>query len=177
MLDERQRPGRTAGGAVDRQPAFDGQRALLAGIAASAAYLVANELDVRLVRYPQRDVMLQGRLLPIAPRAWPLVGLVMHAGFGLTLALVYAAAVHHRLPGPDWLRGMAWANLENVLLWPLTPLIDRHHPAVRDGAMPPLATWRCFGQAVFRHTVYGAVLGLVYGDGRQRTHPPVGARR
>ena len=153
---------RASGASVDWLATIDARAALLAGGAASAAYLVANEADVHLLRYPQRDLMLQGRMLPAFAPVWPLAGLVMHVGFGMTLALLYAAVGRDRLPGPPWLRGALWANLENCLLWPLTPLIDRWHPAVRDGAMPPLANWRCFAQAVARHTVYGATLGLVY---------------
>jgi hypothetical protein len=161
------------GANVDWLTTIDARAALLAGGAASAAYLVVNEADCRLLRYPQRDLMLQGRLLPALEPVWPLAGLVMHAGFGATLALLYAAVGRDRLPGPAWLRGALWANLENCLLWPLTPLIDRWHPAARDGSMPPLANWRCFAQAVARHAVYGALLGLVYeaaGPARRERH-------
>lgn len=137
----------------------DLRRAVEAGFAASAAYLVANELDIHICRSPQRDLMLQGRLLPILRPIWPLAGLVLHAGFGFTLALLYAV-VRDRLPGPAWLRGALWANLENAILWPLTPLIDRYHPAVQDGTMPRLATWTALAQAIWRHLVFGVVLGL-----------------
>lgn len=138
---------------------IDPRRALAAGLLASAAYLVANELDIRICRSPQRDLMLQGRLRPILRPVWPLTGLVLHAGFGVILALLYAA-VRERLPGPAWLRGALWANLENAVLWPLTPVIDRYHPAVQDGSMPRLATWTALAQAVWRHLVFGVVLGL-----------------
>jgi hypothetical protein len=149
---------------------IDAPRLTLAGLAASVAYLIANEIDVRVANYPQRDLMLQGRMLPGVGRAWPLLGLLMHTGFGLSLAVIYATVVRDRLPGPYWLRGVIWLNVENLLLWPLTLRLDRQHPAVLDGSMPPLANWRCFGQAVFRHTVFGAVLGWLYGDAGHR--PP-----
>lgn len=134
----------------------------LAGGAAAIAYLIEMALDMRLLRYPQNDLVLQGRLAPVPRRFWLPAGLVLHTGFGLTLALVYALVARRRLPGPPWLRGVLFANLENALLWPLTPLLDRYHPAVRDGQMPPLNTPVCFAQAVLRHVAYGAVLAVAY---------------
>ena len=142
-------------------------RAVAAGLAASAAYLATNALDMRLLRYQQSDLVLLGRLLPPLRPVWPLAGLVLHTGFGLALAIVYAALARERLPGPGWLRGILLATAENLLLWPLVPLVDRHHPAVRAGLMPPLNRPRPFLQAVLRHLAFGAVLGLVYEHGRR----------
>lgn len=143
-------------------------RAIVAGLVASAAYLAMMALDMRLLRYPQNDLVLQGRLAPVPRRFWLPAGLVMHSGFGVALALIYALVVHERLPGPAWCRGILLANLENALLWPLTRVIDRYHPAVRDGQMPPMNTPRCFLQAVLRHIAFGAALGVVYAHAPER---------
>jgi hypothetical protein len=146
----------------------------MAGLAAAAAYLLTNLLDMRLLRYPQNDLMLQGRMVPLFRPVWPLAGLVLHTGFSLALTALYAAA-RDRLPGPPWLRGVLFLQAENTALWTLVPLIDRYHPAVRDGQMPPLNTPRCFLQAVLRHLVFGAVMGALLGEprraGAERTAP------
>lgn len=97
---------------MDRWRTIDPWRVLLAGGAASAAYLAANEVDVRLPRSPRRDLPLQGRLLPAFTPVWPLIGLTLHTGLG----------------------------------------------------MPPLATWRCFVQAMLRHAARGAVPRVVHGE-------------
>jgi len=65
-----------------------------------------------------------------------------------------------RLPvGPRKLAlGMALA--EHVALYPLTALVDRHHPARGGPGLPPLATSpRAFAQATWRHALFGALLG------------------
>lgn len=142
---------------------LDPRRVGLSSLAAALAYLAVNALDMRLLRYPQNDLVLQGRMLPIFPKhLWPLTGLIMHTGFGATLTALYALLGRDRLPGPPWLRGVAWLLTENTLLWPLVLLLDRHHPAVRDGQMPPLSTMRCFIQANLRHIAFGAVMALAY---------------
>lgn len=133
-----------------------------AGLAASIAYLAMMVLDMRLLHYPQNDLVLQGRMAPVPRRLWLPAGLVMHCSFGILLALVYGLLARDHLPGPPWLRGVLLASGENLLIWPLTLLIDRFHPAVRDGQMPPMNTWRCFTQAVLRHIAFGAVLGATY---------------
>lgn len=145
-----------------------------AGLAASGAYLAMMAVDMRLLDYPQSDLVLQGRLAPVPRHWWLPAGLIMHAGFGIVLALGYGRLARHRLPGPPWLRGVILASAENLLLWPLTVLIDRSHPAVRDGQMPPMNNPRCFAQAVLRHIAFGAVLGLVYGEGQPTTTPTGG---
>jgi hypothetical protein len=141
----------------------EGYRIGLAGGAAALAYLGMMLLDMRRLGYRQNDLVLQGRLVPSVGRWWLPTGLVLHGGFGLLLAALYAR-FGRRLPGPGWLRGLLFASAENWLLWPLTLLIDRYHPAVLDGQMPPLNNLRCFAQAELRHLAFGVVLGLV--DGR-----------
>lgn len=154
---------------ADGQATVDGRRVMVAGTAAAAAYLAAMAADMRLLRYPQNDLVLLGRMLPVFGRFWPVAGLAAHISFSLVMGWFYAAVAGPRLPGPPWLRGVLLAVVENTLLWPLVILIDRAHPAVRDGQMPPLNTVRCFTQATSRHIAFGAALGAVHG--------PPGVRR
>jgi hypothetical protein len=52
------------------------------------------------------------------------------------------------------------ALAEHVALYPLTALVDRHHPARGGPGLPPLATSpRAFAQATWRHALFGALLG------------------
>jgi hypothetical protein len=54
--------------------------------------------------------------------------------------------------------GMALA--EHVALFPLTYFVDRFHPARGESGAPRLLTNpRAFGQATWRHALFGAVLG------------------
>ena len=73
--------------------------------------------------------------------------------FGLT---------HHGLPGPLWVRGLLFGQAENLVLWPVIVVLDRLHPAIRQGALPRFNRPVVFLQEVFRHVVYGVTLGLVY---------------
>jgi hypothetical protein len=55
---------------------------------------------------------------------------------------------------------LAAAAVEHVGLWPLTRIVDRHHPA-RD-ELPLLAgSRRAFAQATWRHVLFGLVLGAL----------------
>jgi hypothetical protein len=66
-----------------------------------------------------------------------------------------------RLSGPAWLKGIIFANVENVILYPITWFEDIH-PAIRDGQVDRYFNWPAFWQSVPRHIAFGAVLGVVY---------------
>jgi hypothetical protein len=143
---------------------FDIRRAALAGLAGAAAYLAEQYLDMRLLRFEGDDVRLLGQALTRRDPAWRAVGFALHATNGVALAIVYAALLRNRLPGAPVLRGLLLGEVENAVLWPLVPLvIDRYHPAIRDGLTPRLNTPAYAAQAILRHLAYGAVLGGVYG--------------
>ncbi len=143
---------------------FDMRRAGLAGLAGAAAYLAEQYLDMRLLRFGGDDVRLLGQALTRRDPAWRVAGLAVHASNGIALSLIYAALLRNRLPGAPVLRGLLLGQVENAALWPLVPLvIDRFHPAIRDGLMPRLNTPAYAAQAILRHLAYGAVLGSVYG--------------
>ena len=55
---------------------------------------------------------------------------------------------------------MAMALTEHALLYPLCFFIDRFHPARGQEGVPPLLTNpRAFGQATWRHAIFGVTLG------------------
>lgn len=142
---------------------LEARRAVLAGLAGSAAYLAMQYVDLQLVRFPGDDLKLLGMVATRRAPFWQLAGLATHLANGTLLALVYAALLRNRLPGPPLVRGLLVGQAENALLWPVVPfVIDRYHPAIREGLLPPLNTGPYAVQAILRHLAYGAVLGWVY---------------
>ena len=68
--------------------------------------------------------------------------------------------LERRLPGPAWSKGIIFATVENVILYPIT-LFEDIHPAIRTGQVDRYFTWPAFWQSVPRHIAYGAVLGVL----------------
>lgn len=141
-------------------------KAALVGLVATLAYSAAMEGDRVLLNNRFNDVrfiqgMIEGekKSAGVHVLAW-----VIHLLNGVALAEVYAAVVKRFLPGPDWLRGSLFGELFIVAAWWLTPLADKHHPLIKNGEMPKLASWKSLGQNLLRHLVFGFVLGLLYKD-------------
>ena len=143
---------------------FDLRRAVVAGVAGSAAYLAEQYVDLKVVPFPGDDLKLVGMIATRRAPWWQIAGVATHFANGTALALVYAAVARNRLPGPPALRGLLLGQIENAALWPLIPLlIDRYHPAIREGQLPCLTTPAYALQAALRHVAYGVVLGWTYG--------------
>lgn len=136
-------------------------RALLAGVAGAAAYLTAQEADRRLMNPRSNDLVLLGGMVTGNEAAWRPLGLVMHLLAGASFGLLFDRVAAARLPGPYWLRGILFAQLENTTLWPLVLLIDRNHVAVKRGKLAPLNQPVYFVQGVWRHVALGAVIGAL----------------
>ncbi len=142
---------------------FDLRRAVVAGLAGSAAYLAEQYVDLKVIGFPGDDLKLLGMIGTRRAPLWQVAGLATHVANGTALAVVYALLLRDRLPGSPVMRGLLLGQLENALLWPVVPLlIDRYHPAVRAGALPRLNTPAYAAQAALRHVAYGAVLGWMY---------------
>lgn len=131
----------------------------IAGLAAGAAYVVAQEIDIRLTGRNVDDLAALGRFVVRQPGPARLVGLVIHLVNSVVLALVYSR-VEAKLPGPPVARGALFATVENIVLYPIT-MFDKKHPGIRDGSIARYWTWPAFLQSVPRHLVYGAVLGVL----------------
>ncbi|MCC2627045.1 MAG: hypothetical protein K0S14_695 [Thermomicrobiales bacterium] len=69
--------------------------------------------------------------------------------------------LERRIPGPAWLKGVVFANVENAILYPVTRFEDIH-PAIRTGQVDRYYNWPAFWQSVPRHIAFGAVLGMLY---------------
>ena len=152
-------------GAVD--PDLDPVRAMAAGAVAAFAYLAMMYVDMAVTGSQSDDLLMIGRPLSGDPRRARLLGLAAHTTFGATMGLVYGGLARTRLPGPNWVRGIALMLAENTILWPLTFVIDRTNPAMVAGDIPKLNAPLPFAQQIVRHIAFGAVLGELYGTPRR----------
>lgn len=135
-----------------------GRRLIGAGLAAGVAYLGAMALDLALVRNRTNDLRLLAGMVPGGERRWPLLGSALHLVNSVALAAVYDS-LRERLPGSGWSRGLLFAQIENLVLYPLVLAIGRFHPAMKAGRLDSFAHPVPFIQEVVRHAAYGAVLG------------------
>jgi hypothetical protein len=139
---------------------FDVKAVAVSGLAAGAAFVAVLEADLRLTGRNVDDLMILGRPFSEDPNKARAVGGAIHAVNSLAMASLYAM-LDRRLPGPAWLKGILFANVENVILYPITWFEDIH-PAIRDGQVDRYFNWPAFWQSVRRHIAFGAVLGVLY---------------
>ena len=139
----------------------------MAGAGAALVWGLQEPLDQRLFRCDYSDVAVLGKALTRGSR-WRAVGFLLHACNGAGFGLAYRA-LRGRVPvGPRGLAlGMALA--EHAALYPLCWFVDRYHPARGEPGVPPLlANPRAFAQAMWRHALFGALLGVATtGVGRE----------
>lgn len=140
----------------------DREQALLAGAAAGTAYLAATWLDSKLSSHPFNDVKLLGQIFTTRTPWWQLQGLLSHYAFGSLVAMVYASWGVRSLPGPGWLKGLIFLQIENTLLYPGALLMDKFHAGIKSGQLAPLMSWKTFKGQVVRHIAFGVALGLLY---------------
>jgi hypothetical protein len=140
-------------------------RGALAGAVAAGVWAAQSPLDQRVFGVPYLDQELLGKAVTRG-RAWHPVGVALHVLNGAAFGAAYAN-VAPSLPLPAWARGPAAGLAEHAATWPLTVLIDDHHPARAE--LPRLArSGRAFAQATWRHVVFGVVLGEL----ERRLNPP-----
>ena len=131
-------------------------RGAAAGAVAASVWALQQPLDRRVFRVPYDDTELLGKLVTRG-RGWPVAGVALHVLNGAAFGALYAR-VAPGLPLPAWARGPAAAVAEHLASWPLTAVSDRIHPARKE--LPALAgNPRAFGQALWRHLLFGTVLG------------------
>ena len=128
----------------------------LAGALAAAVWAAQQPLDKRLFRSDYDDVELLGKFVTRGP-AWPAAGLAMHLANGAAFGAGYALA-RPFIPGPSLAAGAVAALAENFASWPLSALVDKHHPARAD--LEKLAgNTRALAQSTWRHLLFGLLLG------------------
>jgi hypothetical protein len=132
-------------------------RAMVAGAAAATAWAALEPLDRRLLRYDYSDVAVLGKLVTRSPW-WPLAGLAWHAANGAVFGLAFHEA-RRRLPVAPRRLAVGMALAEHLALYPLSSLVDTHHPARGSRGVAPLLHARAFAQATLRHALFGVLLG------------------
>lgn len=141
--------------------ADDVQRGAVAGVVAAMAMAVAMGIDMALTRQPTNEFRLLGGLVPGLRRLWPVTGPLIHLGNGASLGAFFGW-VQAGLPGSPWARGLLVAELENVLLWPVLLVLAHVQPKSQRATIQRFNSPGAFVAEVFRHAVYGIVLGLVF---------------
>jgi hypothetical protein len=139
---------------------FDPKAVAVTGLAAGVTFVAVLETDLRLTGRNVDDLMVLGRPFTEEPAKARAIGGAIHVVNSIALASLYAV-LERRIPGPAWLKGVIFANVENVILYPITRLEDIH-PAIRLGQVDRYFNWPAFWQSVPRHVAFGAVLGILY---------------
>lgn len=126
-------------------------RTILGGLAATAA-MTALMLMAPAMGLPPMNV---GAMLGSVMGGSPLLGWMAHFVIGTVLAIVYAALLVTRLPGPGFVRGA----LYGLAPWLVAQLVVM--PMMGAGAFGG-SFGAAFG-SLLGHLVYGAVLGVILG--------------
>lgn len=140
--------------AIDRRRTV---RGALAGGVAAGLWALQQPLDKRAFASRYDDVELLGRFVTGTRDGWYAPGFAAHAANGALFGAVYAQLAP-RLSGPPAARGAQVALFEHLALWPAGRLSDRFHPGRTK--LPVLTgSRRAFWQAVWRHALFGVLLG------------------
>jgi hypothetical protein len=139
----------------------DRRAAVLAGIAGGLAYVATMEIDNRLLERDVDDLELLGRPFTAGPKGAKLIGTPIHLVNSVLLAITYAVVGRDRLPGPAWLRGVIFANIENTALYPIAAF-ESLHPGIRNGEIERYFSLASYLQSIPRHISYGAVTAILY---------------
>src|SRR4051794_26438576 len=137
----------------------DPKTVVIAGLAAGAAFALGLEADLRLTGHKADDFVILGRPFVKQREHAHALGVGIHAINSIALAALYAR-VQNRLPGPPWLKGVLFPNIDTPLLSP-TPFFEALPPAIKDGQVARYSPCPSFWQSFPRHIAYGAVLGVL----------------
>ncbi|MPZ13418.1 MAG: hypothetical protein GEU73_03170 [Chloroflexi bacterium] len=127
---------------------------VIAGLAGAASMSVAsflfNALGIPMVDFGR---LIATKILHYHSHGTRL-GLVLHLTNGILLALVYALVVVQLLPGPYWVRGLAYGGA----LWLLMMAIML--PVLGDGFFGWRTSRDTIPSALAVHLLYGLILGF-----------------
>jgi hypothetical protein len=128
----------------------------IAGGLAATVWAAQQPADKRAFRSGYDDVELLGKAVTRGD-SWPVAGAALHVANGAVFGAVYSQ-LRPFLLGPPQARAVTMAMAEHLALWPLGRLSDRYHPA-RKELTALTGNGRAFGQAAWRHLLFGLVLG------------------
>jgi hypothetical protein len=136
-------------------------RAIGAGIVGTLVWAALEPLDKRVFRHDYSDVAVLGKTFTRG-RGWLPLGLAIHALNGALFGLAYYEIAERR-GGNRRRLALQLALIEHLVLFPTGALVDRHHPARGEPGLAKLFSLPAFGQATFRHALFGRVLGGLAG--------------
>jgi hypothetical protein len=139
-------------------------RGAAAGALAAGVWAAQQPLDIRVFGVPYDDAELLGSAITRerGTDRTTAVGTAMHLANGALFGALYSA-----LPGRGPVKGLAAGMAEHLATWPSTRFVGRFHPVGRT--FPQLwGDHRAFGQAVWRHALFGVLLGTL----EARLNPP-----
>jgi hypothetical protein len=131
-------------------------RAIGAGVAGTLAWAASEPFDKRVFRHDYSDLAVLGKAFTRG-RGWLPLGLAVHALNGAVFGLAYYE-IARRSQRDGKRLALELALLEHLALFSLGAVVDRHHPARGRPGLAKLFSIRAFGQATFRHTLFGLVL-------------------
>ena len=134
----------------------------MAGIVGGLAHAAMNEVDRRVLNYNADDLALLGGVFTDDTRVARTIGLGMHLNFAAIFGATYAILLHPKTDDDAMAKGLGFAILEHVSLFPLGKIVDNHHPHVKSGKCDPFFTPTSFVEASLRHIVLGLGLGASY---------------
>jgi hypothetical protein len=137
------------------------RRSALVGGIAGTAYLAEMALDMRVASNRYDDLVLWGGFVTPHRFRQRILGAGIHYVLSIALAATYGTLAPILPAWPGWMRGMAFVQVENALLYPGVPVLDAVHPEVRSGRFPSLLTWRYFWVEIARHVAFGITLGAL----------------
>jgi hypothetical protein len=132
------------------------RRWAIAGAVAGVTWRAVEPTLRRVFGHPYSDPELLTAFITRGPLQPPLDYAVQASG-GAAFAAVFV-----RLGGRSTRALLAAVLAENAALLAAAPLVDRIHPAVRDGSWPPLAgNARAAGVSVSGHVLYALLLAAL----------------
>ena len=141
-------------------------RGALAGAVAAGVWAAQQPLDKKVFGVDYDDCELLGSAVARGSAVYP-VGVAMHLANGAAFGALYSALAPV-LPGPRPARGVLAGVGEHLATWPATRFVGIHPASDR---FPQLwGDHRAFAQALWRHVLFGAVLGEL----ERRLNPPEG---
>ena len=132
-------------------------RALEAGFVAAALMAIVG-YGPRLLGQPVLDfgAIIEAKIFRYHSRRGTAIGLLVHVGNGMLLALLYAVFPHQRFGAPALLTGISWG----LVLWLVAMLVVL--PRLGEGVFGHRMGPAVRITSLLMHLVYGLTLGVVY---------------
>ena len=143
------------------------RHAVIGGITGGVAMTLLGVV-VRALGVGMNAEMMLGTMFTAPDRGAWFIGFVMHMGFAILFALIYAWAFEHVTHRAGFLVGLGFAVVHIVVAGIAMAMIPAVHPMIPEQMMAPgafMAGMGAIGVALFvlEHLIYGGIVGAMYG--------------